>query len=85
VDGIPLGLPALSLAAKFVSRTLRSEGGSVPTPDETASTQESLGEALFAMAAAAAAAGLDPEQALRRRVAAEMRQVRGDEQRALPD
>lgn len=86
MDEIPLGLPALSLAAKVVSRTLRSAGQlSVPTPDETAYDEGSLGEVLFAVAAAAAAAGLDPEQALRIRVAAEMVQVRLHEQRALPD
>jgi len=86
MDEIPLGLPALSLAAKVVSRALRSAGQlSVPTPDESAYDERSLGEVLFAVAAAAAAAGLDPEQALRIRVAAEMEQVRLHEQRALPD
>ncbi len=84
MDGIPLGMPALSLASKIVSRTLRGGGVSVPTPDDTAYTEASLGEVLFALAAAAAAAGLDPEQALRRRVVAEIAQVRLDEQRALP-
>ncbi|MBA2774985.1 MAG: MazG family protein [Nocardioidaceae bacterium] len=86
MDEIPLGLPALSLAAKVVSRALRSAGQlSVPTPGETAYDERSLGEVLFAVAAAAAAAGLDPEQALRIRVAAEMEQLRLHEQRALPD
>ncbi len=88
VAGIPTGLPALSLAAKVVSRAMRAPGlvpemVSVPTPQETAYTEESLGEVLFALAAAAAAAGLDPEQALRRRVLAEMAEVRVQEQRAL--
>ncbi|MBA2698168.1 MAG: MazG family protein [Nocardioidaceae bacterium] len=86
MDDIPLGLPALSLAAKVTSRVLRTKGGlSVPTPGGTEYDERSLGEVLFAVAAAAAAAGLDPEQALRVRVAAEMEQVRNREQRALPD
>jgi len=84
MDGIPPGLPALSLASKVVLRGLRGSGAlSVPTPDETSYTEESLGEVLFALAAAAAAAGLDPEQALRRRSLAEMAEVRVHEQRAL--
>lgn len=86
MDGIPKGLPALSLAAKVVVRAMRSAGSlSVPTPPETSYTEESLGEVLFALAAAAAAAGLDPEQALRRRALAEMAEVRVHEQRALPE
>ncbi len=84
MDGIPTGLPALSLASKVVTRGLRGSGRlSVPTPAETSYTEESLGEVLFALAAAAAAAGLDPEQALRRRSLAEMGEVRVHEQRAL--
>ncbi len=86
MDGIPKGLPALSLAAQVVVRAMRSAGSlSVPTPPETSYTEESLGEVLFALAAAAAAAGLDPEQALRRRALAEMADVRVHEQRALPE
>jgi hypothetical protein len=45
----------------------------------------SLGDALFALAKAAQAAGLDPEQALRMRVRAEMTDVRVREQRGLRD
>lgn len=85
MDEIPLGLPALSLAAKVVSRTLRSGGvPSVAVSAESAYDETALGDALFALSVAATAAGLDPEQALRRRVAAEMDHVRSGEQRGLP-
>ncbi len=85
MDGIPTCLPALSLASKVVERAMRVAGSlSVPTPPETSYTEESLGEVLFALAAAAAAVGLDPEQALRRRTLAEMAEVRVHEERALP-
>jgi XTP/dITP diphosphohydrolase len=80
MDGIPLGLPALSLADKVVGRTIKSDQTlSVPSPDETAYDAESLGEVLFALVAAARAADLDPEQALRRRVMREMEDVRVQE------
>lgn len=86
VDGIPLGLPALSLADKVIARVRRS--GSQPVSVSTSSTSgtaesltaESLGEVLFALVAAASAAGLDAEQALRQRVAREMAQVRAADQ-----
>ena len=101
LDGIPLGLPALSLADKVISRVRRS--GPQPASVSTSSTSglagtgswtaesltaeswtaESLGEALFALVAAASAAGLDAEQALRQRVAREMAQVRAADQRGL--
>ncbi len=90
VDGIPLGLPALSLADKVITRVRRS--GPQPASVSTSSTSgtakppytaESLGDALFALVAAASAAGLDAEQALRQRVAREMAQVRAADQRGL--
>jgi NTP pyrophosphatase (non-canonical NTP hydrolase) len=85
VDGIPLGLPALSLAAKVVDRAARgSVELSVPVPGESAYTAETLGEVLFALVAAAQAAGLDPEQALRQRVRTEMDAIRAG-QRAVSD
>ena len=83
MDGIPLGLPALSLADKVVGRALKSaQALSVPSPDETAYDADSLGEVLFALVAAARAADLDPEQALRTRVMREMEQVRVQERSA---
>lgn len=93
VDGIPLGLPALSLADKVISRVRRASP-SVPEPVETTAatrppgrpyTTESLGEALFALVAAASLAGLDAEQALRQRVTREIAEVRAAEQRGLAD
>ncbi len=84
VDGIPLGLPALSLADKVISRVRRASGPlSVPLPTEPAYTTESLGEVLFALVAAASAAGLDAEQALRQRVAREIAELRAAGQRGL--
>lgn len=59
-DGIPGAQPALALAAKLVSRTRRA-GVDVPLP-----AADDLGGKLFALAAEAVAAGLDPEQELRR-------------------
>ncbi len=59
-DGIPEAQPALALAAKLVSRTRRA-GVEVPLP-----AVDDLGGKLFALAAEAVAAGLDPEQELRR-------------------
>jgi XTP/dITP diphosphohydrolase len=83
VDGIPLGLPALSLAMKVVDRAARgSVELSVPVPAESAYSAETLGEVLFALVAAAHAAGLDPEQALRQRVRAEIDAVRAGERDA---
>jgi XTP/dITP diphosphohydrolase len=85
LDGIPPGLPALSLAAKLLERAPGraslppSDAGDVP-----AHTEQSLGEALFSLVAQAQAAGLDPEQALRRAVRHEMAQVLVQEQRATP-
>jgi XTP/dITP diphosphohydrolase len=84
LDGIPLGLPALSLAAAVAGRA-----GSSGRPDAAGPAggydEQSLGEALFAIVAAANAAGLDAEQALRQQVRREMAEVRALEQRGLRD
>ncbi|MFF4188047.1 nucleoside triphosphate pyrophosphohydrolase [Streptomyces sp. NPDC001691] len=58
-DGVPLGQPALALAAKLSSR-VRSAGLEVPLP-----SGEGVGYRLLALAAEAEAAGVDPESALR--------------------
>jgi XTP/dITP diphosphohydrolase len=58
-DGIPLGQPALALAAKLVSRSERA-GVSVPLP-----AGDGIGERLLAVVADSVRAGVDPEQALR--------------------
>ncbi|RLU94731.1 nucleoside triphosphate pyrophosphohydrolase [Streptomyces griseocarneus] len=58
-EGVPLGQPALALAAKLASR-VRTEGLDVPLP-----TGDGVGYELLALAARAEAAGVDPETALR--------------------
>ncbi len=91
MDGIPPGLPALSLADKVIGRAVSAARGvSVPEPAEVAYTAETLGEVLFALVAAARSAGIDAEQALRQRVRTEIDAVRLAEAelghvRALPD
>jgi XTP/dITP diphosphohydrolase len=60
-DGIPLGQPALSLAAKLISRSAKA-GLSVPAP---AGSGHEIGEKLFAVVGEAVQAGVDPELALR--------------------
>jgi XTP/dITP diphosphohydrolase len=68
VEGIPLGLPALSLADKLLSRA-HGSGLDLPVTalDQLSDqpTAEELGEVLLAVVDRARAAGLDPEQALR--------------------
>ncbi|GEL20280.1 MazG family protein [Pseudonocardia asaccharolytica] len=60
VDGVPLGQPAVALAAKLTSRTARAglPAGLLPAGP-------GVGEELFALAARAKLAGLDPEAELR--------------------
>jgi XTP/dITP diphosphohydrolase len=84
LDGIPPGLPALSLAAAVAGRAGEPATG-LPEVGAAVADPASLGDALFALAKAAQAAGLDPEQALRMRVRAEMTDVRVREQRGLRD
>ncbi|MDX6298160.1 MAG: hypothetical protein QOI51_2017 [Nocardioidaceae bacterium] len=85
MDGIPLGLPALSLADSVIGRAIRTGVDvSVPVPEGgTAYSEDTLGEVLFALVAAARAGGLDAERALRARVRQEIAAVRSAEQRAL--
>jgi XTP/dITP diphosphohydrolase len=60
VDGVPLGQPAVALAAKLVSRTARAG-----LPADLLPFGPGVGERLFADAAGAELAGDDPEAALR--------------------
>jgi XTP/dITP diphosphohydrolase len=60
VDGVPLGQPAVALAAKLTSRTAKAG-----LPAELLPTGSGIGEQLFALAAAAKLAGVDPEAELR--------------------
>jgi uncharacterized protein YabN with tetrapyrrole methylase and pyrophosphatase domain len=66
-EGVPTSLPALTLAAKSLDRARRA--GCVeraqPSEGEPGMTEAEAGEALFAVVRRAAAAGVDPEQALR--------------------
>jgi XTP/dITP diphosphohydrolase len=72
VDGVPMGLPALALAAKLIHRA-RSHGVEVPVMDD-----DGVGSRLMALVTEGQAAGLDAEQELRaaaRRYAARVRSV----------
>jgi len=60
VDGVPSGQPAVALAAKLASRTARAG-----LPVELLPTGRGVGEQLFATAALAKLAGIDPEAELR--------------------
>lgn len=90
LDGVALSQPALSLAAKILSRARRagidvpvapSPGvARVPSAGDGDASEESLGELLFAVVAEATARGLDPEAALRRVALQRARAVRSAEQ-----
>ncbi|OMH31438.1 MazG family protein [Tersicoccus sp. Bi-70] len=77
-DGIPPGLPALALAQKSLGRAQRAGLDPTPAPaaahpapdddDESALTEERLGDALLALVRRGQAAGLDAEAALRHAV-----------------
>lgn len=60
-EGVPLGQPALALAAKLTSRAR----GQVPAADVPLPAGDDYGARLFALAAEAASHGVDPEAALR--------------------
>jgi ATP diphosphatase len=79
MDGVPLALPALLRARKLVSRAARAGLADVATPAEV--TAQQIGEMLFAAAALAERAGIDPEQALRDANAAYEARMRVLEQR----
>lgn len=66
VDGVPLGQPALALAAKLVSRARRAGLDAERTTDAD-TVEAAIGERLFAVVRDAVTAGVDPETALRRR------------------
>jgi XTP/dITP diphosphohydrolase len=75
MDGIALAQPALSLAAKVLQR-----GGHAAPAPSTVDDEDGLGRALFALVAAAHAAGLDPEQALRKAALAAIEETRRAEE-----
>ena len=61
-DGVPIGQPALSLAAKLQRRALR---GGLPAELLRAGLTDELGDRLFALVAEAAASDVEAEAALR--------------------
>ncbi|SNS66393.1 XTP/dITP diphosphohydrolase [Micrococcales bacterium KH10] len=68
LDGVPQSLPALSLAAKVISRG--ESLGLLGSREDAAATfpftdEQEVGRTLLAIASAARAQGFDPEQALR--------------------
>ena len=60
VEGVPMGLPALALAAKLMSRTAKAGLSVSPDPDDP-----SFGGRLLRLVAEAQAAGVDAEAELR--------------------
>lgn len=78
LDGIPQGMPALALADKVLGRAGKVGVGREPAPIPTTETE--LGEQLLGMVAAARAAGLDSERALRGALRALQDDVRASEQ-----
>ena len=77
VDGVPLGQPAVALAAKLASRTARAG-----LPADLLPEGSGVGGALFALAAAAKLAGVDPEGELRAAALAFAADVRAAEDAA---
>jgi XTP/dITP diphosphohydrolase len=63
-DGIPMGQPALALAAKLISRSGKA-GVAVELPLDSPTGEPTVGEKLFAIVGQAVQAGVDPELALR--------------------
>ena len=65
LGGVPAALPALARAQKLLDRAERAGLPAVTGPVDVPSSEEGLGELLFAIAAAARDRGLDAERALR--------------------
>jgi XTP/dITP diphosphohydrolase len=63
-DGVPLGQPALSLAAKLISRAEKNSLAT-PTPVEVVD-EAAIGESLLQLISGAVKANIDPELALRK-------------------
>ncbi|HKE67316.1 MAG TPA: MazG family protein, partial [Micromonosporaceae bacterium] len=74
MDGIVVGQPALSLAAKIQTRAARA---GLALDDDTDRSRADLGERLWALVAEATAAGLDAEAELRRVALAHLRSAAG--------
>jgi XTP/dITP diphosphohydrolase len=80
VDGVPLGQPAVALAAKLTSRTARAH-----LPPDLLPTGAGVGDQLFALAARAKLAGIDPEAELRSAARRFADTVRAAERAAVAD
>jgi len=80
VDGVPLGQPAIALGAKLTNRTARAG-----LPADLLPVGPQVGERLFALAAAARLAGIDPEAELRGAARRFADAVRATERAALAD
>ena len=63
-DGVPLGQPAISLAAKLISRAEKNSLAT-PTPVEVVD-EAAIGEALLQLISGAVKANIDPDLALRK-------------------
>jgi XTP/dITP diphosphohydrolase len=74
LDGIPQAMPALALADKLLGRAAKA--GVERAPRDIPDTEQELGEQLLGMVAAARAAGLDSERALRGALRALQEEVR---------
>ncbi|MEU7817082.1 MazG family protein [Pseudonocardia sp. NPDC049154] len=77
VDGVPLGQPAVALAAKLVSRTARAG-----LPEDLLPAGGGVGEELFRQVARAKLGGADPEAELRTAARAFADRVRAAERSA---
>jgi hypothetical protein len=64
LDGVPLGQPALSLAAQLQRRAARMDAPAA-LADDLSGAPNDLGERLFALVREAAEGGADPEAELR--------------------
>lgn len=81
LDGVPVALPALSLATKVLGRA--DHGGAAPTvppPPASPTDEESFGDTLLDLVQRARAEHVDPEQALRTAVRRYAQRVRALEQ-----
>ena len=79
VDGVPIGLPALTLAAKLLERTKRAGVDAALEATVVADEADRIGQALFDIVRAAHEAAVDPEQALRARLRTFADEVRAAE------